>query len=789
MERLWNLNYIKVMTANFSLFFAFYLLTPLLPLYLHETFGATKDIIGLVLSGYTVTALLFRPFSGFLVDSFPRKTVLLVAFTAFAIFFAGYLAASTLLVFTIVRTLHGGPFGMLTVANSTVAIDVLPSSRRNEGIGYYGLSNNLAMAISPSFAVLVYSQTHNFEVLFWLALAIATFGLAVDATITLHKPSVPRPTKVAKLSLDRFFLLRGWLLGTNMVFFGFCFGVLSNYLAIYGKQVMGITGGTGTWFMLCSIGLILSRLQGGKALRQGKLTQNAAGGILISMVGYTLFVAMPNMVGYYGSAILIGLGNGHMWPAFQNLMISIAHHNERGTANSTILISWDVGMGLGILLGGIIAELAGYAAAFWTVSAVHLGGVLLYFLKTQQNVRKYLVMLLLVVATTSWAGNKIYSPRVKTLTSVVNGDWQNRPVMTLNSSDQLVIGFDEFSHNYHRLTYHLDHCEADWTVSEEIFESDWLQGFNDNPIDDYQNSINTTILYTHYQLTLPNDRCQLKMSGNYRLTVYDEDDADEKLLEVEFYVVEPLMTIGLEVTTNTDAGHNERQQQLSMILNYNGLRITNREEQLHTVVMQNWCEETVRQDVQPNHISDQGLIWEHNRLLLFDGGNEYHKFEVLDVSHTTMGLDQILWDGHYYQAYPFAASPRRNYLTDVDADGAFCIRNSDRTESDYTCDYVWVNYVLEAPYQGELYVDGQWATDADREKYKLQYDGERKVYYTALLQKQGYYNYRFLTADRQIPSSEGNFYQTENRYQALVYYKPIGGRTWQLTGYRALLFR
>lgn len=789
MERLWNLNYIKVMTANFSLFFAFYLLTPLLPLYLHETFGATKDIIGLVLSGYTVTALLFRPFSGFLVDSFPRKTVLLVAFTTFAIFFAGYLAASTLLLFTIVRTLHGGPFGMLTVANSTVAIDVLPSSRRNEGIGYYGLSNNLAMAISPSFAVLVYSQTHNFEVLFWLALIIATFGLAVDATITLHKPSVPRPTKVAKLSLDRFFLLRGWLLGTNMVFFGFCFGVLSNYLAIYGKQVMGITGGTGTWFMLCSIGLILSRLQGGKALREGKLTQNAAGGVLISMVGYTLFVAMPNMVGYYGSAILIGLGNGHMWPAFQNLMISIAHHNERGTANSTILISWDVGMGLGILLGGIIAELAGYTAAFWTVAVAHLGGVLLYFLKTQQNVRKYLVMLLLLVSTTSWAGNKIYSPRVKTLTSVVNGDWQNRPVMTLNSSDQLVIGFDEFSHNYHRMTYHIDHCEADWTVSEEIFESDWLQGFNDNPIDDYQNSINTTILYTHYQLTLPNDRCQLKMSGNYRLTVYDEDDADEKLLEVEFYVVDPLMSIGLEVTTNTDAGHNDSLQQLSMVLNYNGLRVTNREEQLHTVVMQNWCEETVRQDVHPNHISDKGLIWDHNRQLLFNGGNEYHKFEVLDVSHPTMGLDQILWDGHTYQAYPFAATPRRNYLTDVDADGAFCIRNSDRIESEYTCDYVWVNYVLEASYQGELYVDGQWTTDADREKYKMQYDGERKVYYTALLQKQGYYNYRFLTADNKIPSSEGNYYQTENRYQALVYYKPISGRTWQLTGYRALLFR
>ena len=396
MERLWNSNYCKVMIANLSLFTAFYLLTPLLPLYLHETFGATKDVIGLVLSGYTITALLFRPFSGYFVDSFPRKTVLLVSFTAFAIFFAGYMAASTLLLFTIVRTLHGGPFGAVTVANSTVAIDVLPSSRRNEGIGYYGLSNNLAMAVAPTFAIFVYSQTHNFQLLFWLAFLVATFGLIVDSTVKLKRqPSAVRPQK---LSLDRFFLKRGWLIGVNMVFFGFCFGVLSNYLAIYGKQVMGITGGTGTWFMLCSVGLILSRLQGGKALRQGRLTHNAAEGMVISLIGYTLFILMPTIgsskfftlhfslftsIGYYGSAILIGLGNGHLWPAFQNMMISMAHHNERGTANSTILISWDIGMGLGILVGGVIAELFGYAAAFWTVAGVNLTGVLLYFLRSQ----------------------------------------------------------------------------------------------------------------------------------------------------------------------------------------------------------------------------------------------------------------------------------------------------------------------------------------------------------------------------------------------------------------------
>ena len=384
MERLWNKNYCKVMAANFSLFFAFYVLTPLLPLYLSEHFGATKDVIGLVLSGYTVTALVMRPFSGFMVDSFPRKTVLMVSFVVFTIFFAGYLAASTLLLFTIVRTLHGAPFGALTVANSTVAIDVLPSSRRTEGIGYYGLSNNLAMAIAPTIGIFVYRYIHSFELLFWIAFLVALAGMLVDASVKVNRqPSAVRHQS-STVSLDRFFLVRGWLLGVNMVTFGFCFGVLSNYLAIYGKEVLGITGGTGTYFMLCSIGLILSRLQGGKALREGRVTHNAAGGMVISLIGYTLFILVPGLVSYYASALLIGLGNGHMWPAFQNMTISVAPNSQRGTANSTILVSWDVGMGLGILMGGVISELVSYSAAFWTVAAVNALGVLLFFTATRQ---------------------------------------------------------------------------------------------------------------------------------------------------------------------------------------------------------------------------------------------------------------------------------------------------------------------------------------------------------------------------------------------------------------------
>lgn len=382
-EKLWNANYIKVMTTNFLLYFAFYLLTPLLPLYLSETFGATKDTIGIVLSGYTVAALIVRPFCGYVVDSFSRKKVLMLCLSGFAVFFAGYIAAGTILMFAICRTLHGGPFGAVTVANSTCAIDVLPSSRRNEGIGLYGLSNNFAMAIAPSIGIYLHNMVDSYMILFWIAFVVAISAVLIAWTIRLPEKDIIRNKE--KLSLDRFFLTRAWLLAINIAMFGFCWGVLSNYLAIYSKEVLSITGGTGTYFALLSMGLFSSRLQGRKALSQGKLTQNAAEGMLISLVGFTLFVAIPHPVAYYLSAILIGLGNGHLYPAFLNMFVHVARHDQRGTANSSILTGWDLGFGIGCLLGGIVAEHFGYTATFWMVAAENAVSVILFFLASRQS--------------------------------------------------------------------------------------------------------------------------------------------------------------------------------------------------------------------------------------------------------------------------------------------------------------------------------------------------------------------------------------------------------------------
>lgn len=380
---LWNSNYLKVWSANFMIFFSFMLLTPLLPLYLADRFAADKEMIGLVLSGYTLTALLIRPFSGYLVDTFPRRTVLLVSYLLFALLFAGYLVAGSLLLFAVVRTLHGAPFGAATVSNSTVAIDVLHPKRRAEGIGYYGLSNNIATAISPTVALLIYGACQSYDVLFWIAFAVALFGLWINSTLQLR----PREKVANKppMSLDRFILLKGWSLGICMVGFAISYGILTTYLAIYGKEELGITSGSGFFFMLLSIGLILSRLAGGRTLRRGLIRQNAAVGVSIALCGYLLFALVHTPVGFYGAALVIGLGNGHLFPAFQTMFLNLATNDQRGTANSTFLVSWDIGIGIGILIGGSIAEHHGYHAAFWVAAAANAVAVANYFLHTGRH--------------------------------------------------------------------------------------------------------------------------------------------------------------------------------------------------------------------------------------------------------------------------------------------------------------------------------------------------------------------------------------------------------------------
>lgn len=370
-ERLWNANYIKIWAGNFLMFFAFMLFTPLLPLYLTDTFGASKQIIGLVLAGYALVALITRFFSGYIVDSFPRKITMLCFFIAITAFFGGYLLAGSLLSFALVRLLQGAPFGALGTSLSTIAIDVLPSSRRAEGIGYYGLSNNLATAISPAVGVLLYSTFHSYEVLFLAALLCSLVGVIVVSTTHLPVKVLVKPQ--SPVSLDRFFMVKGWPTFLVVFSMGFAYSVVSSYVALYSREVLGITTGTGVFFTLLAVGLIVSRLTGTRSLRRGLIVRNANVGILVSFCGFLLFALVRHPIAYYLAPLVIGLGNGHIFPAIQSMFVNMAPHNQRGTANATFLTGWDAGMGTGMLLGGLLAGHFGYTVTF-------LSGIFLYFL-------------------------------------------------------------------------------------------------------------------------------------------------------------------------------------------------------------------------------------------------------------------------------------------------------------------------------------------------------------------------------------------------------------------------
>ena len=212
---------------------------------------------------------------------------------------------------------------------------------------------------------------------------VAAMGMLIAATIKVPERELVRNKQ--PLSFDRFFLVPAWRLATNIACFGLSYGVISTYVAIYGQEVLGIEGGSGYFFLILACSLILSRLTGAKSLRQGRISHNAAVGAAVSLVGYLLFAVVPNAWGYFGSAAIIGLGNGHLYPAYQNMFIDLAPNSRRGTANSSMMISWDLGGGLGIMLAGFILQHSTYMSAFLMAWGFNLIGVLGFYLYARKH--------------------------------------------------------------------------------------------------------------------------------------------------------------------------------------------------------------------------------------------------------------------------------------------------------------------------------------------------------------------------------------------------------------------
>ena len=370
-DKLVSRDYCAILAANFLLYSGFFLLMPVLPFYLVEEFGTERGMIGVILSAYTVAALVVRPFSGYLLDTFRRKPLYLFAFFVFTLIFGGYIVAGSLAVFVMLRIVHGLSFGTVTVAGNTIVIDITPSSRRGEALGYYGLANNVAMALGPMAGLFMHDY-YSFDTIFVTALVCCTLGFCF--AMTVRTPAKPLMQKDPHISLDRFILLRGIPLGIDLLLLSIPYGINTTYVAMYAKSI-GLTQGTGIFFTCMAAGLAISRLFSGRRVDKGRITQTVILGMYLATAAFLglylcegLMHHFPEFTKYlfYALAVVLGVGFGSMFPAFNTMFVNLADHNQRGTATSTYLTSWDVGIGLGLITGGIIGQVASFSYAYLT---------------------------------------------------------------------------------------------------------------------------------------------------------------------------------------------------------------------------------------------------------------------------------------------------------------------------------------------------------------------------------------------------------------------------------------
>lgn len=386
-EKLWTQSFISMCIANFLLFFAFYLLLPILPLYLIEVFGASRSSVGIILSCYTVAALVIRPIAGFFLDMFNRKPLYLFAYFLFILCFVGYTLATLLSLFVIVRIMHGLTFGMVTTAGNSLIVDIMPSSRRGEGLGYFGVANNLAMATGPMFSLFLH-DFYSFNVIFYIAIGSGLLGFLVANTIKSNKKVVKSLKE--PVAFDRFFLPQGFGGGISLMFMALPYGILTTYVAIYGKE-LGIQSSMGIFFSLMAVGLIGSRLFSGKMVDRGKLLWVIACGTIICLFALLVLSGLNELnafvnttiitILFYTIAITLGVGYGMLFPAYNTLFVNLAPHNRRATASSTYLTSWDIGVGLGLVLGGHIADTNGGLPLAYLMGALSVGISILLFKK------------------------------------------------------------------------------------------------------------------------------------------------------------------------------------------------------------------------------------------------------------------------------------------------------------------------------------------------------------------------------------------------------------------------
>ena len=385
--------------------------------------------------------------------------------------------------------------------------------------------------------------------------------------------------------------------------------------------------------------------------------------------------------------------------------------------------------------------------------------------------------------------NICFSPRIKTLQVKVDGQWGAPPVVLLSRGHGVEVSFDDLQAQYQRYTYTITHCNADWTESD-LLTSEYMTGFSEQRIDDYEPAMGTEMSYCHYWLTLPNENTRLLASGNYRINIF-EDGEDDPVAQACFSVLEPRVGVDIEVTANTDIDTYEEHQQVNFAVNYRGYQVSNPVNEFKYIVTQNHRWDNHVEDLRPTLMQVDRLVFNHNRALIFPAGNEYRRFEILDQYVPTMRVEHMEFNGDYYDATLFTDEQRINYLYDEDQNGRYYVRNEGDYHSDTESDYFITHFTLQMPKVpgGDVYLFGDLTNNRMEEDNKMEYNLIDHQYELTTTLKQGSYNYIYMYKGEdddmgQTRPCEGDFHQTENEYYVYVYHRPFGQRYDKLIGFQ-----
>ena len=383
---LWNRNFILVNLGNFLMYNAFYMLLPILPLYLANHLHASESIIGTILSLYTIAALITRPVAGFWLDKASRKPLMMCFYLFYISMCLSYTLAATLGLFFIIRFVHGIAFGCSTVGINTMAVDIIPWERRGEGLGIYTSSTSLAMATGPLISLFMYENGIEFNTIFIAVFCVGLTGFLATANIKPGK-DVQRSTR--KFSISSLLLRKGLPVAAVMVLLTFGYGIITVYLSIYAKEEVGLTQGTGYYFTIFSAGLVAARLSSSMILRSGKYIMVFALGIISLIIGFFIVAFILNPTAFYSSAIFMGIGYGLISPTAQTMIINLGEDTERGAANATYLTFFDLGVGAGVFCGGIIAQYSNYSTAYAVGFALTILGLVYLLTLIRKHFCKY----------------------------------------------------------------------------------------------------------------------------------------------------------------------------------------------------------------------------------------------------------------------------------------------------------------------------------------------------------------------------------------------------------------